>query len=63
VEIVVGDAVDIGDPRIPNVDVAEVARAGVIPREEGFTESQWAPAETSTEAETKSDSEAGSAPP
>lgn len=48
--------VDVRNPRVGDVHAIEVAVSRVIPRNEGLTETEWAPAKTATETEAKVDS-------
>src|ERR1700691_5852693 len=47
---IVAHAVEVCDPRVAEVDVAEVTAADAIPRKERFPEAQRTPAESGSES-------------
>ena len=58
VVIVIRDVVDIGDVRVADVHVAEIAAACVIPRKEWLTKTQRAPAKSTTESKPNDEADA-----
>src|SRR5947207_6689664 len=61
--VIIGDDVDVRDPRIADVDSAEVTAAAAIPRHKRLTKSQRAPAIRRSAAESNTDSPAATTKP